>query len=574
MSPLRVRRVLLGSALLAALLSAASVPPAAAHEGHDHEEAAPASAAPRVAAVSEQFELVGVLGEGGVLTLYLDRAATNEPVDGAAIEAILGGTQARAERIGPAVYRVRLPALARPGEYDLTFSVAAGAESDLLIGGLDVPAPPAPEAAVHGWLEALREAPPLWLGGLGLLAAGFLLGRASRAGPLPPMVEEAAVARPPGPAGAPVAAEAAIGARGPARRTAAALLLTAALAAAVPALAQPAPVPEPPRRLPDGSVFVPKPTQRLLEVRTQRAEPGRADTAIPLVGTVVPDPNASGRVQASQTGRLEPGEAGLPVLGQRVGRGEVLAYVTPAYSLSERGTLRQNIAELDQQIVIAEARANRLAGLRGTVAEREILDARAELAGLRQRRAALAPSLAGREPLVAPVSGVVSAVRGAVGGIVDPAQAVFEIVDPSRLWVEALAFDRTALGNASAASLLLPDGRTAPLELAGHGLAVRQGAVPLNFRLPAPPDGLSVGAPVTVLLQLPGAQEGIVLPAGAVVRSDEGPPAVYAHAAPERFVPLPVRAEPLDGARVLVTAGVEPGTRVVTRAAGMLAQVR
>lgn len=546
--------------------------PAIAHEGHDDEGAAPASAAPRVTADSDLFELVGILGEGGTLTIYLDRAATNEPVDGAEIEVMLGDAQTKAERIGPAVYRVRLPALARPGGYDLTFSVTAGTESDLLAGSFDVPAPPAEGAVRHGWLEALGEAPLLWLGGAGLFLAGLLLGRVSRPRALPPMVEEN-----PMPVDSAVAVPPCAGAVEPTpiRRVAAptaVALLT--LLAADPVWSQPAPVPEPPRRLPDGAVFVPKPTQRLLEVRTQRAELGRADTAIQLVGTIVPDPNASGRVQASQTGRLEPSEGGLPVLGQRVERGQVLAYVTPAYSISERGTLQQSIAELDQQIGIAEARATRLAGLRGSVSDREIQEARQELAGLRQRRAAVAPSLSGREPLVAPVSGVVSAVRGSIGQIVDNQQPVFEIVDPTRLWVEALAFDRTTQGTVSGASVLLPDGRTAPLELVGRGLSVRQGAVPLNFRLPSPPEGISVGAPVTVLLRLPRPQEGIVLPADAVVRSAEGPPVVYAHAAPERFVPLQVRAEPLDGARVLVTAGIEPGTRVVTRAAGMIAQVR
>ena len=262
------------------------------------------------------------------------------------------------------------------------------------------------------------------------------------------------------------------------------------------------------------------------------------------------------------------------MLGQRVERGQVLAHVVPAYSLSERGTLLQGIAELDQLIAIAEARANRLAGLRGSVSDREIQEAQAELAGLRRRRAAAAPSLSGREPLVAPVSGVVSVVRGAIGQIVDSTQPVFEIVDPTRLWVEALAFDRTAQGTVAGADLLLPDGRTAPLELVGRGLAVRQGAVPLNFRMADPPAGTTVGAPATVLLRLPRPQEGVVLPADAVVRSAEGPPVVYSHAGAERFVPLQVRSEPLDGARVLVTAGLEPGVRVVVRAAGMLAQVR
>lgn len=555
------RRALLALALLAAGgLSAWAGP---GHDGgHGEEEGAPANTAPRVVASSDAFELVGILGEGGVLTLYLDRFATNEPVEGATIALTFGGTETAAEPAGPAMWRARMPALAAPGHHDLTFSITAGEEMDLLAGLLDVPEPAVATPPAHGWLDALKEAPLLLLGGLGLLLAGVVLGRLSAPRPLPPMVEEETLALP-----EPVVIQAVPRRRVPA--TVAAMLLALA---ATPALAQPAP--EPPRRLPDGAVFAPKPTQRLLEVRTVLAERSRADMALQLVGTVVPDPNASGRVQPSQIGRLEPAEGGLPVLGQRVEAGQVLAHVVPAYSISERGTLQQALAELDQQIGIAEARANRLAGLRGSVSDREIQEARAELAGLRLRRAAVAPSLGGREVLRAPVSGVVSITRAAIGQIVDSSQAVFEIVDPDRLWVEALAFDRTAQGTVSGASLLLPDGRTAPLELVGRGLAVRQQAVPLNFRLPDPPPGISVGAPVTVLLRIPRSQEGVVLPAGAVVRSAEGPPVVYAHDAAERFVPRQVRAEPLDGARVIVTAGIDPGTRIVVQGAGLLAQVR
>jgi cobalt-zinc-cadmium efflux system membrane fusion protein len=155
---------------------------------------------------------------------------------------------------------------------------------------------------------------------------------------------------------------------------------------------------------------------------------------------------------------------------------------------------------------------------------------------------------------------------------------VFEIVDPARLWVEALAFDTGARGAAqgpiAGADLLLGDGTTAPLEFVGRGLSARQQAVPISFRLPDPPQGLTVGAPVTVVLRVPRRAEGIVLPADAVVRGAEGPAVVYEHTTPERFVARQVRAEPLDGARVLVTGGLEPGLRVVTQAAGLIAQVR
>jgi hypothetical protein len=319
---------------------------------------------------------------------------------------------------------------------------------------------------------------------------------------------------------------------------------------------------------------MPKGSQRLLTIRTQVTASGDASASVRMVGTLVPDPNASGRVQSSQPGRLEPTERGFPILGQRVERGEVLAFVLPTYSAAERGGLVQNAAELDAQITILDARVRRLVALRGSVSEREISEAQAELAGARQRRLAIQPALSGREPLVAPVSGVVSVVRGAVGQLVDSQVSVFDIVDPSRLWVEALAFERQGLDRVAGATATLADGRTVELTFMGRGLTVRQQAVPVNFRVENPPPDSPIGSSVMVTLRTARQVQGIVLPADAVVRSAEGPPVVFEHATAERFVPRQVRVQPLDGTRVVVTAGLEAGRRVVVQGAGLIAQVR
>jgi len=536
--------------------------PAAAHEGHDHG-ARPepvAAALPRAEAHSDLFEVVAILQPGGALIVTLDRYADNSPLDGA-ITLTLDGEEVAAERQGVGLFVARHPLLERPGRLDLVFTVTAGEEMDLLAATLDVPGPPAASGTRAEALAFLRDSAVQIGIGFALLLIGILLGRASVRRPLPPMVEEAPAIRPVEtlPAGT--------------RRAAAALFV--ALIAAAPAAAQPALVTgEAPRRLPDGAIFVPKPSQRLLGVRTLLTENGEASAALRMIGTLVPDPNASGRVQASQTGRLEPGDAGFPTLGQRVERGQVLAHVTPTYSAAERGSLIQNAAELDAQITILEARVRRLTSLRGTVAEREILDAQAELAGARQRRSAIQPALSGREPLVAPVSGIVSTVRGAVGQLVDSATTVVEIVDPSRLWVEALAFDRGALERITGANATLPDGRVLDLVFMGRGLTVRQQAVPVNFRVQNPPPDAPIGSSVLVTLRTARAVQGIVLPADAVVRSAEGPPVVFEHATAERFIPHPVRVQPLDGTRVVVTAGLEPGRRVVVQRTALIAQVR
>ena len=67
---------------------------------------------------------------------------------------------------------------------------------------------------------------------------------------------------------------------------------------------------------------------------------------------------------------------------------------------------------------------------------------------------------------------------------------------------------------------------------------------------------------------------GISLPRSAVVRLPNGGSAVWDHVAAERFVPRPVRLQALDGANVLILAGLKPGQRIVTQGADLLNQVR
>lgn len=100
-------------------------------------------ASPRVEAKSETFELVGRL-EDGVFAIFIDRFATNEPVLSASVEVEAGNTRAKAAfRAAQGDYVVTDPAmlklLAGPARQAMVFTVAAGADTDLLDGAL-VPA--------------------------------------------------------------------------------------------------------------------------------------------------------------------------------------------------------------------------------------------------------------------------------------------------------------------------------------------------------------------------------------------------------------------------------------------------
>ena len=161
---------------LAALLLFTGLP-AISGDGHDHGDAAPAAtgtALPRFAAVSETFELVGVL-DGKQVTLYLDRFADNAPVRGALIELEIAGAKFRAEAHGDDAYQVVLKGAPKPGVLPITATVTAGSEVDLLAGELDLheAAHTDEPAHEHSWKEYAGWA----AGGLAVLAVLVFGGR-------------------------------------------------------------------------------------------------------------------------------------------------------------------------------------------------------------------------------------------------------------------------------------------------------------------------------------------------------------------------------------------------------------
>ncbi|KAA0571898.1 HlyD family efflux transporter periplasmic adaptor subunit [Azospirillum sp. Sh1] len=573
-----IHRRLLAAASIAASLAAPVALPALAHEGHGHGDASKpvvAAAMPTMETASPDFELVAVV-QGKSLLVTLDRFATNEPVTGATVEVGAGGEAVTASPVSgeEGIYRLDAAWLSKPGPHELTVSVTAADAADLLIGTLEIPAtarPAEPEdgSGVSAILGQVRHDPGLMLGAVMV----FLLG----------MLTAVVLTR-----------------RGRARTVAGAALFGLGLllaggaafahggedhshgdeakdgtpgAAAMPMAVTGAV--EGPRRLPDGSLYVPKTSQRLLSVRTMVAKTQQAAQTVQLIGQVVADPNGGGHVQATQSGRIEPGEQGLPYVGQRVEAGQILATITPAVNVVDRSGIQQQIAMVEQELVIAESRVQRLRKLEGSVPQRDIEEAEANLNGLRKRRAALSPTLTTKEALRAPIAGVVTANNVKAGQVIEARdQVLFEIVDPSRLMVEAVAFDPRVANAIKAATATTADGTSLSLELLGSSLALRQQAIPLLFRIGNPPSGLGVGQPVRLVAQVQGTASGIVLPRHSVVRSAGGQPIVWQHESPQRFVARPVRTQPVDGNTVLVLAGIEPEARIVTDGAGLLNQVR
>lgn len=330
---------------------------------------------------------------------------------------------------------------------------------------------------------------------------------------------------------------------------------------------------ERPRRLPDGELYLPKAAQHLLGIRTQ---PWSAAVTVPmsLVAEVQAQPAAAVTITAPEPGRLESGEdgRGWPLPGRTVHAGDVLAWLSPQIPQRDAARRRALVADLDQQLVIANLNVDRL-GLQGAVnADQKVAtgniyleQAVAERDALVHQRELVAQSLNDRVPLRALVSGRVQAAPARAGDVVAAGQVLFQLVDGSRSRLVAISFDPELGERVRGAKLRLDPATEAALVYRGEEPLAGAPGWRLLFDL-AQGAALSPGQLVEVRVE--AAAAGVAtLPAGACVLEADGTAVAWVHRAPERFAPLRLKS---------CAGGVQlaQGDRLVTQGAGLLSQYR
>ncbi|MBT5265576.1 MAG: biotin/lipoyl-binding protein [Rhodospirillaceae bacterium] len=331
-----------------------------------------------------------------------------------------------------------------------------------------------------------------------------------------------------------------------------------------------------PHRRPDGTVFMPIAAQRVFGLRTVLADRLSIPKTSEFPGHVVPNPSTGHLAQLAQEGFIEVAEGGFPFIGQRVRRGDLLAYLKPTLDTLGQAQMTEQIQNLANKIELARKRMARLEEvLFVRYRASKIEQIRVEIMGLRRQLAILEGSVFDRVPIRAKTDGIVSHVSVAAGQYVDAGETLFEIVDPTRLWVKASAFEIGIAEKISSATAVTADGTPLSLRFVGGGLSLQNQAIPLQFEVLDPPAGLTVDTPVTVVVRGRRVMmTGVRVPRESVVRTSDGLRLVWERRSAESFVPHHVSAVPIDADSILVTSRLSHRLRVVTRGAGVLSQVQ
>uniref|UniRef100_UPI003F4961F0 efflux RND transporter periplasmic adaptor subunit n=1 Tax=Cupriavidus taiwanensis TaxID=164546 RepID=UPI003F4961F0 len=325
-------------------------------------------------------------------------------------------------------------------------------------------------------------------------------------------------------------------------------------------------------RLPDGSVQIPKLAQRRMGLRTVMPQAAEHPVTVELNAVVTIDPNAGGRLQAGHPGWIEAPPGGFPALGQSVSKGQVLAMLRYKNQPFDIGNQQAQLASLSANLKLAQQRLQRLESLQDSIPRKEIEAARAEVQNLSGQRQAVGNSLHQTVPLRAPATGVIATANVLAGQVVAATDMLYEVVDPSRMLIEANTADATLVTRIQDGTLGRADG--GKLGFVGAGRSLKNGAVPLVFRLTGNASPLAVGQPVTVVARLSDTVKGIALPSEALVRNANNEPVVWIKSGTQRFIAQPVEARVLDARTVVVVKGLSPKNRVVVSGAALVNQIR
>lgn len=333
-----------------------------------------------------------------------------------------------------------------------------------------------------------------------------------------------------------------------------------------------------------------KEQQWKIAFETQRVQRGSLDAGITLQGTVKAANGREVAVVSPGAGRIAIGYGRLPKLGDTVRAGEVLAALTPVAAVeTDRAGLAQAVASAEASLKQARrelARAERLVAeqaapsKRGEEARTTVAIAEASLKAAKHRLAAKAATLAGTAGvseesyhLKAPISGTVVAASLVPGAFVEAGAPLYQIVDLSRVWVEARVpeVDLNRVVGAKRAEITVPGAATVTVGGKNGGLVTVGGVLdpatrtaPAIFAVPNPDGRFRIGMTAEVRALTGSTAPSPVIPRSAVV-DDNGRPIAYVQTGGESFERRELKLEVKQGDRVQVTSGLEVGERVVTQ---------
>lgn len=307
--------------------------------------------------------------------------------------------------------------------------------------------------------------------------------------------------------------------------------------------------------------------------RTDFATLGTVAQSFQATGEIIAAEGRFAEVAAPIDALVSAGGVGnSPMPGQRVGRGALLAVLTPSVGEGGASSLATARAELRESQDEYD-RAKRLLAAQAVPARR-VHEAEIRLQAAREALAGLSGggmSSDGRLSVRAPISGVIVTRTINPGSRVTAGQSLFSILDPSVVWlrVNVPAAQAGQIGGGSGVTFRIAAGqrtyearRTISV---GSMVDPTSRSVPVIYEVTNADGTLKVGSMATAAVRTGARAEGVLIPNIAILEED-GRPIAYVQAEGERFERRDLTLGATENGMTHVISGINDRERVVTGA--------
>ena len=348
---------------------------------------------------------------------------------------------------------------------------------------------------------------------------------------------------------------------------------------------------------PDGSIHLT--TEQIQANGLQTTLVNEIDVAprLTAIGRVKPRAGGEAQVFSPFPGQIIARTSQVPHPGDSVRQGQLIAEVEQQFMASEKlqfnataVQLQASIEQAQQEVELRQTEVARAQQLYdgGAIplkqlqsAQFDLKTAESRLSGARQAKqqydAAQSQenSASRKAPIIAPITGTVTATDFVPGQQVDPAKSLMTIIDLSDVWIEAAVHenDLSSVRSVRTAEISLPNagGRkfAGNIVTIGNIVDPNNRTVPITFDVLNADRTLKIGMFVEAAIPTGPAAKGLAIP-GSAVLSDETGFSVFVEAEPGVYRRKVVAIGERRGDFVLVTSGLSSGEKVVSTGAQIL----
>lgn len=321
--------------------------------------------------------------------------------------------------------------------------------------------------------------------------------------------------------------------------------------------------------------LIPKETQFLFDVYTEKIQRGGFTESTKLFGTILPSSNGQAIVSASQAGKV----AALQVkVGQNVKAGQLLATLELTLDagaginiLAEKNNL---IAEVER----AKKEYDRLVAIQDIAAKRDVDEAKAKWQRADANLKLISGGTGNRISLKAPIDGIISNFNLSVGATVTGGQTLFTINNLSTVYAEAQVFDKDAHYIVEGAKFSVEcandNHKTSEVKLISLAQEINNSnqSQRVLFELKNTEQDFKIGEFVNIRVFSGQSSSLIALPNSAFTEIN-GKPVVFIKDAAENYAVSYVQLGENNGTHTSILKGVEEGERVVVNGSYQLKMI-